>query len=152
MRKILFHTNTFILFLIISLLSPLIQQIVALSNNCLNSYDFGIYQQAIYDSFSYLNPNPFLSVRNIHALQDHFDPIFLLAGPWSALFNYSPYSLLVFEWFFVVATLIALIYFSNDTKSALFWSLMLLWNRGLLNALNFPIHPTTWANSSLYCP
>ena len=128
-----------------SLLSPLIHNLTALSNNCLTNYDFGIYQQAIYDSFSYFNPNPFLSVRNVYALQDHFDPIFLLAGPWSALFNNSPYSLLIFEWFFVFITLTVLIYFSSDQKSALFWCFMLLWNRGLIAALISPIHPTTWA-------
>ena len=38
-----------------------------------------------------------------------------------------------------------LIYYSGDKKKAIFWGLMLLWNRGLLGALTYPIHPTTWA-------
>ena len=131
--------------LLLSLFSPLIYNIVSLANNCENVADFSIYQQAIYDSFALKNPNPFLTIRNVHILQDHFDPVFLLAGPWAALFNYSPYSLLVFEWLFLVATLGVLIYFSKDTRSILLWSFLLLWNRGIIHAIGYPLHPTTWS-------
>ena len=128
-----------------SLFSPLIYNIVSLANNCENVADFSIYQQAIYDSFALANPNPFLTIRNVHILQDHFDPVFLLAGPWAALFNYSPYSLLVFEWLFLAATLGVLIYYSQDIKTVLLWSFLLLWNRGIIHAVGYPIHPTTWS-------
>ena len=134
-----------ILFTVASLFSPLVGNIISLANNCENVIDFTIYQQAIYDSFAFKNPNPFITIRNIHILQDHFDPVFLLAGPWAALFNYSPYSLLVFEWIFLLATLWALIHYSQNTKNALFWSFLLLWNRGILHAMDYPIHPTTWS-------
>ena len=136
---------SFIVLLFLSLVSPLINNIISLANTCIHAIDFPIYQQAIYDSFASKNPNPFLTVRNIHILQDHFDPIYLLAGPWAALFNNSPHSLLFFEWLFVLATVGFLIRFSQNTSTALFWSFLLLWNRGVLHALGYPIHPTTWS-------
>ena len=43
--------------------------------NCFHATDFGIYQQAIYDIAYNLDPNPFVSVRNIKIFNDHFDPI-----------------------------------------------------------------------------
>ena len=125
--------------------SPLIGNILSLAHTCLYTIDFSIYQQAIYDSFATKEANPFLTIRNIHILQDHFDPIFLLAGPWAALFNYSPYSLLVFEWLFLLSTLGVLIRYSQNAGVALLWSFLLLFNRGILGAMAYPIHPTTWA-------
>ena len=141
----MFVKYSLFLLILLSLFSPLTGNILYMANNCENVIDFTIYQQAIYDSFASKNPNPFISIRNIYILQDHFDPVFLLAGPWAALFSYSPYSLLVFEWLFLLATLGALFYYSRDTKTALLWSFLLLWNRGILHALNYPIHPTTWS-------
>ena len=131
--------------LLTSLFSPLIGNIISLANSCENTIDFSIYQQAIYDSFALKNPNPFISTRNVHILQDHFDPVYLLAGPWAALFNNSPYSLLFFEWFFLAATVGFLIYSSQDMRSALLWTFLILWNRGIMHAMDFPIHPTTWS-------
>ena len=141
-----FKTKLYLaIFLFLSLFSPLIYNIISLANTCIYAIDFPIYQQAIYDSYTLKNPNPFLTIRNIHILQDHFDPVFLLAGPWAALFNHSPHSLLVFEWGFIIATLGALIYFSPKVSIGLLWSFLLLWNRGILHALGYPIHPTTWS-------
>ena len=133
------------LVLALSLFSPLIYNIVSFAHNCENVCDFSIYQQAIYDSFALKNPNPFLTIRNTHILQDHFDPIYLLAGPWAALFDNSPYSLLVFEWLFLLATLGVLIHFSKDNRSLFLWSFLLLWNRGIIHAVGYPLHPTTWS-------
>ena len=143
--KLTLKDKALVVFLGLSLLSPLAGNWISLSNNCENNYDFGIYQQAIYDSFSLGKANPYLSVRDIYALQDHFDPVFLLAGPWAWLFNYSPYSLLVFEWLFLVASLGCLILYSRNKKEALLWCFILLWSRGIMTAMNYPIHPTTWS-------
>ena len=130
---------------IMSLASPLISTIVSMANTCAYAMDFPIYQQAIYDSFSLKNINPYLTIRDIHILKDHFDPIFLLAGPWASLFNYSPFSLLVFEWIFLAATLWGIFFHSNKINNLLLWFFLFLWNRGVLDAMGYPIHPTTWS-------
>ncbi|HEY1088916.1 MAG TPA: hypothetical protein VGE37_14530, partial [Archangium sp.] len=50
-----------------------------------SNYDLGIYSQAL-ARLAIDPPNPWLSGRQIHVFNDHFDPILFLVAPFTRLF------------------------------------------------------------------
>ena len=51
-----------------------------------SNYDLGIYSQAL-GRLALDPPNPWLSGRQIHVFNDHFDPILFLVAPFARLFH-----------------------------------------------------------------
>ncbi|MGB0452644.1 MAG: hypothetical protein ACPGJV_02940, partial [Bacteriovoracaceae bacterium] len=142
LSKILLGTLFLTLFIM-----PLIGNIVRLNNSCIHATDFSIYQQAIYDIADGVSLNPYITIRNVKIFNDHFDPVILIAAVFTKIFQYSPESLLVFEylWFF---GFLALVWKSSKALplktriTLLFCGLFL---KGILSGLQYPIHPTTWS-------
>lgn len=109
--------------------------------------DAAIYQQAILDLAFTSSWNPYNTVRGEWVFLDHFDPILILvafvqcvigAGAW------VPYA--VEYGFYLLGGGFVL----WATRSAPFsWRLfgLMAWfsSEGLLGALHYPLHPTTWA-------
>ena len=134
-------------------LLPLAVNIKAITFNCHNAMDFGIYQQAIYD-ISLDNLNPFISVRKINILNDHFDPVIFLAALFTKVAGQGFIQLLVFEWAFLLGLLLSILWFFRKEDSPLMasWPYLLstVMAKLLLYPLLFPIHPTTWSCLPLF--
>jgi hypothetical protein len=143
---ILKFTNISVLILL--MFFPLIYNIFRLNNFCIHTQDFGIYQEAIYRlSNGFKDLNPYILVRNIHIFADHFDPIILLPALIINIFGESGQSLLIFEWFIYILTGLFLYRYllKNKIKHPVFWMYLYLFSRGILQAINYPIHPLTWS-------
>lgn len=122
--------------------------------NCFNASDLGIYAQALYDMAAHGDLNPTITVRGIKIFNDHFDPILLLVSPITRLFSYHIAGPLLLEILWVYATMALIVkVFRNKAKQTgqsqtletLFILGLLLFSKGLLVGLHFPIHPTTWS-------
>ncbi|MCK5073524.1 MAG: DUF2079 domain-containing protein, partial [Bacteriovoracaceae bacterium] len=132
---------------------PLVFNIVNLLNNCINIYDFGIYEQAIYEIAGGAGWNPYLTVRNIHIFNEHFDPVIFLAAPWALIFKYNPVCLVVFEWLWFAAIIVMIILISRKKNSfyeTCFYIMLFCLSRAIISGLAYPIHPTTWAMLPLF--
>ncbi len=113
---------------------------------CAEHFDFGIYTQAI-AGFSLHDLNPWLSARGLHIFTDHFDPIVLAALLFRPFFSPSISALLA-EQSFVLASLIpvAWLWSKRDIGGLEAFTLsgLLLFSAGTVDAVLFPVHPTTW--------
>lgn len=114
---------------------------------CFASYDLGIYTQAL-ARLSLQDPNPWLSIRQVHIFADHFDPVLWLARPLVTVLP-AKWAGLVAEAAFVLLSLAPLVWLQArgllDRASTALLGALLLFNPGTTAALTFPIHPTTWA-------
>ncbi len=140
--KFLREKKVFILCLSLLLLI-LISNIIAVFNNCLSSYDLGLYYQALVNMADG-DINPYLTIRTLNIFNDHFEPILFLAVPSVILTGYSPVGPVVFEWIIFCLFIYGLIKLSPKKDATLIFFLC-LFSRGILTALNFPIHPNTWS-------
>lgn len=141
-------SKTVVAFLLLGLvLLILLSNIKGILFNCFHAYDFGIYQQGIFNIAAGESLNPFISVRGLNTFNDHFMPVLFLAVPFVWLFNFSPISLIFFEWLWF-AILLFLIWknYSKKNKSIALYSIALaVFSKGILTGLEFPIHPGTWS-------
>jgi hypothetical protein len=114
---------------------------------CFHTYDLGIYSQAL-ALWSPTNPNPWISVRQLHIFNDHVDPILILATPWTLVMPAWQAALLA-ETLLVGASVVPVWWLWRRGRlgagAALVISAMLLLGPATLSALRFPVHPTTWA-------
>ncbi len=132
-------------------LLPLLLNIKGITYNCYNAVDFSIYQQAVYDVLTLKEWNPYLTIRNINFLNDHFVPILYLAVLFTAVFGQGFLQLLIFEWLFFLGLIISILYIhrSNISKSIPYICCALTTNL-LLMPLLYPIHPDTWSCLPLF--
>lgn len=135
--------------LLVFVFIPLFSNIKGILNNCFHAYDLGLYQQAFYNMASG-DLNPYLTIRGLHIFNDHFMPIIFTSIPFVWAFDYHPTSMIFLEWSYYVLFLFA-IYFTirkrpkNEILIALF---LAIFSKGILSALEFPIHPGTWSMAS----
>ena len=112
-----------------------------------SNYDLGIYSQAL-ARLAIDPPNPWLSGRQIHVFNDHFDPILFLVTPFTRLFPAAQVGL-VMEGCCALLALGALAWLSWNGRLGLraLWLLggLMTFSPGVTQALGFPFHPTTWA-------
>ena len=111
------------------------------------NYDFGIYSQAV-ARLAVDPPNPWLSGRQLHLFNDHFDPVLFLTVPFARLFPAAKVGL-VFESLSVLLALLPLMWLAREGRLSLrgLWLLgaLLSFGVGVTLSVNFPVHPTTWA-------
>jgi uncharacterized membrane protein len=112
-----------------------------------SNYDLGIYSQAL-ARLARAPPNPWLSGRQIHVFNDHFDPVLFLAAPFARIFPAVQVGL-VFEGLCALLALVPLAWLAREGKLSLralwmFGGVMVL-HPGVTQALGFPFHPTVWA-------
>ena len=112
-----------------------------------SNYDLGIYSQAL-ARLARDPPNPWLSGRQIHLFNDHFDPILFLAAPFARLFPSVQVGLVV-EALCALLALLPLGWLAKEGRLSLraLWMLggVLALHPGVTQALGFPFHPTAWA-------
>ncbi len=113
-----------------------------------HSYDLGIFAQAL-SSISIADLNPYIPALDIKLFCDHFDPILILASPLAKIME-PAYAALIVEHLLVLLTPIPVIMLGRGRRELLSLECMaityLLFNRGIISALGFPVHPTTWAS------
>jgi uncharacterized membrane protein len=132
--------------LVIFIFIPLLSNLKGILNNCFHAYDLGLYQQAFYNMANG-DLNPYLTIRGLNIFNDHFMPIIFTSIPFVWAFDYHPSSMIFLEWSYYILFLIC-IYFTvrkrphNEIIFALF---MAIFSKGILSALEFPIHPGTWS-------
>lgn len=136
-------------FLLTFLFIPIITNVKRSSEMFLNAIDFSIYQQALYEIAAGNSWNPYLTIRNLKILNDHFDPAVYLGALWVFIFGESVTGLIIFEWLWFFLAGISLYWMNRnetfDYKSALFVLFAYTFSRGALQGVEFPIHPTTWS-------
>lgn len=128
------------------LLTILTGLLIQLGSNCFHATDFAIYQEAIYKIAKFGDFNPHLNVRNIKIFNDHFDPVIILGALFVKIFGYHAPNLIIFEFLWFVG-IFAFIWSRREIEISekLVFSTMVLFTKGILSGLNFPIHPTTWS-------
>lgn len=114
---------------------------------CNNGYDLGIYAQAVRD-IGRGDLNPWIAIYNMHFFADHFDPIFVLISGLGSLMDPSLYLMLV-ELGAILGAFALLVRFAvkADYSASLTLCLgaLFLFSCGVINAVTFPVHPSTWA-------
>jgi hypothetical protein len=116
-----------------------------------SNYDFGIYSQGL-ARLARDPPNPWLSGRQIHLFNDHFDPILFVVAPFARLFPAAEVGLVVEALCGVLALwALAWLALAGRLSERASWVLggLLAMQVGVTQALGFPFHPTTWAMAPL---
>ena len=112
-----------------------------------SNYDLGIYSQAL-ARLAVDGPNPWLSGRQLHLFNDHFDPVLFLVAPFARVFPAVQVGLFV-EGLCALLALWPLAWLSREGKLSLraLWMLggVLTLHPGVTQGLGFPFHPTVWA-------
>ena len=119
-----------------------------LSGHCIHAQDFGIYQQGLYEFFEQKSWNPYRTIRDLPVFNDHVNPILFVASLFSALFGHSPFALVVWEWLSLLAGVATFTFFlirKQKIASVLIGVYLVLFSKGLLTGLMFPIHPGIWS-------
>ncbi len=112
-----------------------------------SNYDLGIYSQAL-ARLAVDPPNPWLSGRQIHLFNDHFDPVLFLVAPFARIFPSVQVGLFV-EGLCALLALWPLAWLAREGKLSLraLWMFggVLTLHPGVTHGLGFPFHPTVWA-------
>lgn len=115
--------------------------------DCVPYYDLGIYAEGLYQ-LGWQHLNPHLSARGLRLFNDHFDPIVLAAAPVAQLFAY-PYGAVVVESAVALLAVVPFFTLQRDgvltARVATLLACSTLFNPGVVTALHYPVHPTTWA-------
>ncbi len=112
-----------------------------------HNFDLGIYAQALF-RLSLDDLNPWLTLRDLRVFNDHFDPVLFAVAPFAKIVHPARVALGAEHLLTLgVIPLLLLMYRSGKINrwfgvAAAFY---LLLNRGMLSALFYPVHPTTWA-------
>ncbi|MCP3144638.1 DUF2079 domain-containing protein [Pyxidicoccus xibeiensis] len=116
-------------------------------HGCFSHYDLGIYVQAL-ARLSFDDPNPWLSARQVKIFNDHFDPILWLARPLVSVLS-PMWAALVAEALFVLLSMAPLLWLHVkgrlDRRATALLCAVLLLGPSALDAIMFPVHPTTWS-------
>ncbi|MCY0997338.1 DUF2079 domain-containing protein [Myxococcus sp. MISCRS1] len=114
---------------------------------CFPNFDLGIYSQAV-ARLSLAQPNPWISARQVFIFNDHFDPILWVAHPLARLVPPMWAALLV-EALFVLLTVAPLLWLQTkgllSRRTLVLPAAILLLSPSVVEALKFPVHPTTWS-------
>ena len=138
---------------IILIIFQAVHGVIGFKYNCYN-LDPSIYLQAIARAGHNLDFFPFSTVRGHHIFMDHIDPIILPVGVLLRLFSINVFSLSIFEWMMalVIPFIIALKAQNkfDSTLEKIFILSLVIFSKGILDAIHFPIHPTTWAITGIF--
>ncbi len=128
------------------LLVILVANIKRAMNGELFAYDYGIYQQGVFE-LAKGDINPFMSVRDIKLWNDHFAPILFTAVPWVWIWNFSTSAMIVYEWLWFSLAIITTFYLvrNKDFKIKLASIVFVLFAKGILSGIHFAIHPGVWS-------
>lgn len=128
------------------LLVILVANIKRAMNGELFAYDYGIYQQGVFE-LAKGDINPFMSVRDIKLWNDHFAPILFTAVPWVWLWNFSTSAMIAYEWLWFAIAIAVTFYLvrDKDFKIKLISVVFVLFAKGILSGIHFAIHPGVWS-------
>ncbi|MBF0312227.1 MAG: DUF2079 domain-containing protein [Oligoflexia bacterium] len=144
----------------------LLHNLKAYFHHCFNNNDLALYSEAILRMGNHFELNPFLSVRGVFILNDHFEPILWPVALVVRLLGNSVITVMVVEILFLVVAMefwwwmhcrafrsseyYERTFDAEEKKlvklvSFLLVAVAIFFCKGLLLALTFPIHPSTWS-------
>src|SRR5690606_3825620 len=89
--------------------------------------------------------NPYVPITDLKILNDHFDPAIYIGALFTWIFNFKYFGFIVFEWIWWITSAIFIYFVSDDKKHACWGVFLVVFSRGLIEGIEFPIHPTTWS-------
>lgn len=112
----------------------------------INGWDYGIFQQTLFDVASGKGWNPFNTIRGIYILNEHFYPVLIPLAYITKLFGFSSSSPFLIEWFSVAIALIFVLQTTRDQDlfARLMAIVVIIFSRPILTGILFPIHTDTW--------
>jgi len=114
---------------------------------CNNGFDLGIFAQAVRE-MGHGDFNPWIPIYSMRFFADHFDPIVVPVSVLAGLMDPSLYLMLV-ESGAVLGAFALLVRFAVKSGYSVSLTLCLgalfLFSCGVINAVTFPVHPSTWA-------
>ncbi|MCR9205283.1 MAG: DUF2079 domain-containing protein [Halobacteriovoraceae bacterium] len=115
----------------------------------LPTYDYGIYQQAVFEMAHQKKLNPFMSVRDEYVWNDHFMPILITAIPGAWITDYANWFLTSYEWLWYILFLFLMVYLSRDLpiEDQLGALVGALFCKAWLVAMHFSAHPGPWSGA-----
>lgn len=136
---------------ILSIVSGPIVLIEALRYGCLSGFDMGIFPQVVGGAW-HGDWNPFVPVRELFAVQDHWDYVTVLVAkiffPLKWILSPAVF-LILFEYgVFCASAIWTYCWFDKHQQDQRFsWLAFLIVSFSAMtwSALHFPVHPTTWA-------
>ena len=112
-----------------------------------HNLDLGYFAQALH-GIRWNDLDPFIPARNLRLFSDHFDPILILFAPLAHVMEPAYASLLV-DQALVLLTPIPILLLARGRAELVGLGYVattyLLFNRAILLAVDFPVHPTAWA-------
>jgi hypothetical protein len=112
-----------------------------------HNLDLGYFAQALH-GIRWNDFDPFIPARNLRLFSDHFDPILILFAPLAHVMEPAYASLLV-DQALVLLTPIPILLLARGRAELVGLGYVattyLLFNRAILLAIDFPVHPTAWA-------
>ena len=149
MKIIKYIPHLILCFMSFLLLMVLYNPIKRIPLQCLGIYDFGIYLQAIYELSRFEMWNPCISIRQTPVFGDHLGFIQFLPAFIIKIIGYSPLVPIYFEWTMFFLMFVSLYFILDRPKLTSFefltGSFLILFSRGLMMGMEFPVHPGTWA-------
>jgi hypothetical protein len=128
-------------------LLPLISNIIRYENLCLNGVDFGAYHAAMVDMVLPTSLDPVNPVNGIGMMSDHFEVGLWLLSPVIHLAKNSAIASLFMEWFLWLLAGAILVWLGvrRDIKYFFWIAFLYAGAKGLVEAIDFPIHPSFWS-------
>lgn len=141
------YFSFYILSIIVFFITMSWPQFLNLFRWCHDTYDFGIYSQSL-SLMDWNNIDPQLTIYPYKKFRDHFDPILLLLAPLKFVFN-TNHILLFVEYLAIVSSPLPFFYYYKKKASSIYLLVIplvyLIWSKGTLSAISYPVHPTTWS-------
>ncbi|HET9952774.1 MAG TPA: DUF2079 domain-containing protein [Candidatus Eisenbacteria bacterium] len=112
-----------------------------------HNLDLGYFAQALH-GIRWNDLDPFIPARNLRLFSDHFDPILILFAPLAHVMEPAYASLLVDQALLLLTPLPILLLARGRAELlglGYVATTYLLFNRAILLAIDFPVHPTAWA-------
>lgn len=113
-----------------------------LMNHCLSVFNYGIFQQGVYEIAAGNSFNPFMTVRGLKLFNDHFPPILFITAPFIKILGFHPLSLLIWEYLWFLSVLFFV--FKKGGDQVWIGLLMIVFSKALLKAMELPGHPGVW--------
>ena len=121
--------------------------IIGLKSWVINSFDFVIYFQGLAEIAFGESFNPYLTIRGVEILNDHFDPIIYIGALFLNIFGGTVEMATLFEILTWVIFLYQVLY---DAKSFPWLVVGVMFCGATLEAIDYPIHSTTWSMIPVY--
>jgi hypothetical protein len=112
----------------------------------INGWDYGIFQQTLFDVASGAGWNPFNTIRGIFIFNEHFYPVLIPLAYLTRILGHSASSPFFIEWLSVALALVFVIKTTTDQNffARMMAIIVIIFSRPILTAILYPVHTDTW--------